>query len=118
MPLASSPPRMNASIGLRTQAACFTVGTAVRTGGTYAQCPWYSAPWSIHCLSRSFWAAESVLCLAGGGMSSSASSLSTRATSSLSSGLPGTMAWTLSAEARSSSRSFAFRLFLSGPWQA
>ena len=63
-------------------------------------------------------AAVSGLLASGGGIWRSLSSLRMRRISSLSFGLPGTNAFAVVAAWRSSNRRSAFRVFLSGPWQA
>jgi len=105
-------------MGLRTQASFFTAGGRGRTGGMNDQWFWYSAPSAIHRFSSAFCAPVRLLRLLGGGMSCSGSSASIRATSSLSSGFPGTMAVDCMAMSRRSSRKSALRAALSGPWQA
>ena len=68
--------------------------------------------------SFSFCAAVSSLWIDAGGIRSSLSSEKIRWISSLSSGLPGTMAPILTATSRRSNRRSALRAALSGPWQA
>ena len=86
-----------------------------------AQCVLYSAPSAIHCLRTCLSASESGSLAAAGGIRSLASSAKIRLTSSLSSGLPGTMGMApeaagFTASLRTSRRSLAFRALSSGPW--
>ena len=82
------------------------------------QCGWYSAPAAIHALSSSFCAAVSFLWSSAAASPRPGRRRRSAAISSLSSGLPGTMAPALTATSRRSSRRSALRAALSGPWQA
>src|SRR5262245_2530472 len=100
-----------------------TFGSAGRLGAANAQCTDHDAPCSIHCLTRAICSALSFLPLVGGGIISDALCELMRENSSLSWGLPGTMATPprfslANAPSLVSSRSFALRDFSSGPWQA
>nr|CAA9289352.1 hypothetical protein AVDCRST_MAG63-4220 [uncultured Armatimonadetes bacterium] len=82
---------MNRSTGLRTQAASFTVGAAGRFGAISAQCCVYCPPCRTHRRRTATWNALSVLFALAGGIRSTPWA-TTRLTSSLASGLPGTIA--------------------------
>ena len=114
---------MKRSISLIGQPAFLTAGSAGLLGGSKAQCVDHVAPCSTQRRSTATWSAVSCLPLFLGGMCSSGSSLSIRTISSLSSGLPGTIARPpLSSLANApsfvSSRRPALRVLSSGPWQA
>ena len=91
---------MKRSIGLRTHAAFLTAGSAGRIGAMNDQCGWYSAPAAIQRFSSFLLAAVSFLCVFGGGIIVPRRRRKMRSTSSLLSGLPGTMASALMASSR------------------
>ena len=101
------------------EAATADVGVrAPSVSGTNAQCASYCAPSAIQRRSRTTSAVVRLGSLAfAGGMWSSASFVVTRRSSSLLSGLPGTMALFFSAPSRVSRRRPDSRFFSSGPWQ-
>ena len=114
---------MNRSTALIGQAASLTAGSAGFCGGLNAQCLVQVAPCSTHRRSTATCSGVSGLPVFFGGICRSGSWLSIRAISSLSPGLPGTIArppLSSSANAPSwvSSRSPALRALSSGPWQA
>ncbi len=119
-PSCSSRARTKRSMAFLTQAGSETAGNSGRTGSSKAQCLPQPAPWSIHRLIVSFCEPVSLRPDFGGGISSSASSVSSRRISSLSPLLPGTMIGSFDRSVlslRSSLRS-ALRVLTSGPWQS
>ena len=112
---------MKRSTGCADLVLRVSVGTDGLLIGRKDQCSSYSAPCFIQSSRIFFCFADSRLPVSGGGMSSSLSSLCRRNTNSLSSGFPGTTAVypprSLSAPSDKSSRRFASRVLLSGPWQ-
>jgi hypothetical protein len=122
-PFSSSRLRMNASIGLRTQAGCATVGASGFCGAVKAQCSFQAAPPATQRFSRSISPGVSFFVKSAGGMMKSASVVVMRATSALASGLPATMTVSPDSPAPNalslrSSRKPPSRLASSGPWQA
>ena len=83
---------MKRSTALIGQAASLTAGGAGLTGGLNAQCLVQVAPCSTHRRSTAICSGDSGLPVFFGGICTSGSLLSIRAISSLSSGLPGTIA--------------------------
>ena len=123
-PSSSSRSRMNRSISLTGQAASLTAGSAGFCGRLERPVPGPGGPLLDPApQARRSARASADLPLFLGGICWSGSWLSIRAISSLSSGLPGTIArapLSVSAKAPSwvSSRSPALRALSSGPWQA
>ena len=93
----------------------FVLGSSVRCGLMYAQWAENLAPSFTHCFITSTSRGVSFLPVLAGGMRLASSWLAVRRVmSSLWSGLPGTTE--LAAPSAVSSRSFALRVFSSGPW--
>ena len=105
--------------GCVTQAAFLTAGGSGRFGRDERPVRLILGPCGDPALRASPSARRSASCATSAAASpASASSARMRSTSSLSSGLPGTMAPASTAASRWSSRRSALRAALSGPWQA
>src|SRR5262245_32632940 len=100
---------------MKFEASYLVLGTALRTGGMYAQCRAYLAPPAIHRRTVSISATVNDLPDLTGGMRTDSSVAVIRSIKALSPGLPGTIAVDSMRESATSRRSLALRRFSSGP---